>query len=453
MDGGAPIRILLLVKPALASREAPMNKLAMLSLALTCLVSPGCRPRELSFPASTSNPWPQPVPKSPYFLVSPSDQSVKAGQPATFTSLAVGTGALSYQWYRNSYPIAGAQAASYTLPKVDLEDDGASFRVSVSDAHGFAWSLPAQLKVRIWLADLAITSIQAALPEGPSLLPGQSLPLVITATQATGPALATEGRGGGKVSWDNFGFQPEGVMVDASGIVTLPEDPRLSDGLLPHLHVAVVDRPDLNSDLDIPTRYDGAFLCDLSGATGAQGSSGSDGYSGFSGSAGSCDPDNPQAGGNGTDGGSGGIGGDGGPGAPGPDLQAWVCLHPGSVPLLEVKVAAPGQVRYFLVDPQGGSLLLKGDGGAGGPGGPGGRGGAGGGGGYGCPSGSAGSAGWDGPSGSAGVGGPGGTITVWVDPAAVPFQSILHVSNKGGVPYGQDGPPPVIYVTPVAALW
>ncbi|GLH72801.1 hypothetical protein GETHLI_13030 [Geothrix limicola] len=430
-----------------------MNKLAVLSLIAVCLVVPGCRPKEFSFPADASNPWPHPVPSSPFFQVSPSDQSVKVGQSATFVSLASGVGSLSYQWYRDNAPIQGAQSATYILPVAKLEDDGARFRALVVDAHGSAWSLPAQLKVQIWLADLAISGIQAVLPEGPSLLPGGSLPLVIAATQASGPALATEGRGGGKVGWDNFTFQTEVVAVDAYGIVSLPEDPRVSDGVLPHLHASVVDRSDLAADLDIPVRYDGAFLCDVSGAAGAQGSSGSDGYSGFSGSMGSCDPDNPQAGGNGTDGGSGGSGGDGGPGAPGPDVQAWVCLHPGAVPRLEVKVATQSQVRYFLVDPHGGSLLLKGDGGAGGPGGNGGRGGAGGSGGYGCPNGSDGMSGSDGPGGSSGVGGPGGSITVWVDPAASPFLSTLHFSNKGGLPYGQDGPPPVIHVTPVEPLW
>ena len=430
-----------------------MNKLAALSLATTCLVYLGCRPNGPSLPVPVSNPNPNPPQGYPYFLVSPVDQSVKVGKPATFVSLAIGPGNLSYQWYLNKVPIQGAQSATYTTPVTTLEDDGSTFRVFVANALGSAWSYSAQLKVRIWLADLAVSGIQATLPDGPALLPGGSLPLVMTATQPTGPALTTEGRGGGKVSWDNFTFQPKVVAVNASGTVTLSDDPRVSDGVLPQVHASVVDRSDLTADLDIPVRYDGAFICDVSGASGASGSNGSDGFPGFSGSSGSCDSENPQAGGNGSDGGSGGNGGAGGDGAPGPDIQAWVCLHSRSVPLLEVKVVVQNQVRYFLVDPHGGSLLLKGDGGVGGSGGMGGQGGAGGSGGFGCPNGMSGMAGWNGSNGSDGTGGNGGLITVWVDPAASPFLSALHFSNKGGVPYGQDGPRPVIQVTPVTPLW
>jgi hypothetical protein len=334
-----------------------------------------------------------------------------------------------------------------------LEADGSKFAVDALDAYGSNLSFPATLHVQIWLATMAINGIQMTLPDGPVMTPGTSLPSVVAATQPTGPVLLTTGRGGGKVSWDNFTFNTSIVTVNGSGIVALPQDPRLSDGMVPQIQVSVVDRPDLTASLSIPVRYDAAFLCDFTGAQGTSGSNGYDGVSGFPGSTGSCDPDNPQAGGNGSDGSSGGNGGDGGPGSPGADLQAWVCLHPGQPTLLEVKVVAQGLTRYYLVDPNGGHLTLKCDGGAGGPGGSGGQGGSGGSGGYGCPSGMSGMNGWSGMSGSDGSGGNGGTITVWVDPLANPFVSTLQFSNKGASPNGVDGPPPSIQIGPVPPLW
>jgi hypothetical protein len=255
------------------------------------------------------------------------------------------------------------------------------------------------------------------------------------------------------VGWDNFTFQSTLSSVDPLGLVTLPQDPRVTDGFLPHVQAMVVGRTDLTTGVDIPLRYDGSFLSDLSGAAGTAGSNGYPGMDGSSGSMGSCDPENPVAGGNGTDGSSGGPGENGGPGGTGPDIQAWVSLHPGPKLLLEVKVASSGQEHFYLVDPLGGSLTLKGDGGNGGLGGNGGRGGSGGSGGFGCPGGFAGSWGIDGSPGSDGTGGHGGSITVLIDSLANPYRSCFHFSNKGGFPGGQDGPPPVIQVETVAPLW
>jgi len=98
------------------------------------------------------------------------------------------------------------------------------------------------------------------------------------------------------------------------------------------------------------------------------------------------------------------------------------------------------------VDPVGGSLTVKADGGAGGSGGRGGRGGSGGAGGSGSPSGSNGMSGSDGRNGSDGSPGRGGSITVTYDPQVKPYLSVIHLSNKGG-------PAPVFKEAPVAALW
>lgn len=426
-----------------------MSRMPSLLIPSLCLLFGGCMGHQAALPAQPANP----VREGPFFLVSPADQKVRAGEPATFTCLATGPDSLAYQWYRNNVPIHGAQSQQYRVAAATLEEDGAQFRVAATSGDQVAWSFPATLSVRIWLAQMAIDALQAQLPDGSAILPGQRLSLVISAVQPAGPVLVTEGRGKGLVGWDNFAFQATGVQVDASGNVSLPEDPRSSDGMLPHLRAELVGRRDLAAELDVPVRYDGAFLSDHSGDPGAPGGNGLDGMSGFPGSPGSCDPNDLQAGGNGSDGWSGGPGWDGAPGAAGPDLQVWVGLRSGAHPLLQVKAVSPGRTQFFLVDPQGGSLLLRADGGQGGTGGRGGRGGAGGSGGSGCPDGANGLAGSDGSSGLDGRGGRGGSITVRVDPAARSYLSALRFSNKGGWPAGENGPPVAILVETVDPLW
>ena len=62
---------------------------------------------------------------------------VTEGGSATFSATATGS-ELSYQWERNGTPIVGAHSASYTLDNAQYTDDGASYRVVVSnDGEGF----------------------------------------------------------------------------------------------------------------------------------------------------------------------------------------------------------------------------------------------------------------------------------------------------------------------------
>ena len=159
------------------------------------------------------------------------------------------------------------------------------------------------------------------------------------------------------------------------------------------------------------------------------------------------DPNNPSAGGDGTAGGNGSDGGDGGDGGDGPAVQVMVALKAGSHPMLEFGVMTAGhKERFYLVDPQGGSLTVKSEGGAGGSGGKGGAGGQGGSGGMGTPSGNSGSNGLSGHDGRDGSSGRGGSIAVTYDPAVAPYLAEIHISNPGG-------PKPVFTEAAVAPLW
>ena len=86
-------------------------------------------------------------PTAPSITQQPAAQSVMPGQTATFTVTAGGTAPLSYQWQKNGAPIAGAVSASYTTPATTLSDDGATFRVVVTNTAGSATSNPAALTV------------------------------------------------------------------------------------------------------------------------------------------------------------------------------------------------------------------------------------------------------------------------------------------------------------------
>lgn len=171
-----------------------------------------------------------------------------------------------------------------------------------------------------------------------------------------------------------------------------------------------------------------------------------DGTNGMDGTSGSTDPNNPSPGGNGGDGSNGSDGGNGGDGGNAPDVEVLVALQPGDHPLLQMSVSANGKRKLYLVDPQGGSLTVKADGGPGGSGGKGGRGGRGGSGGSGSPNGGNGSDGRSGQDGWAGHQGRGGLITVTYDPQTSAYVSIIHTSSL-------NGPAPVFRQGSVAPIW
>jgi hypothetical protein len=316
-----------------------------------------------------------------------------------------------------------------------------------------------KLGMRVSLAKTPIASIEASLPKDPGIAPGEKSPLVVTVTGPDGKVLVTEGKGKGKVLWKDLTVTATVVTANKKGVLSLPRDPRVSDGKMGHVAITVPSHPEIHTELDIPLRYDYKFVSNFSGSSGSNGTNGSDGTDGLSGSSGSMDPNNPSPGGNGSNGTNGSDGSDGGSGGDCPPVQVRVTLRtrspsspansgsPASHPLLQIGVSSAGhKERFYLVDPQGGSLTVNADGGPGGSGGKGGRGGRGGSGGIGTPNGSSGSDGSSGHDGSNGSSGRGGSITVTYDPQAKPFLATISLSN-------QDGPAPVFTEESVPPLW
>ena len=303
------------------------------------------------------------------------------------------------------------------------------------------------LGMRVSLPKVQVASMEVVQYQHAGIGPGETSALIATLTEPDGKELVTEGKGKGKVLWNQLAVATSVVSVNKKGVLTLPRDPRVSDGKIGHLTVTIPSHPGVTAEIDVPLRYDYNFVSNFNGASGSSGSNGSDGSDGSSGSSGSTDPDNPSAGGDGGNGGNGGNGTDGGNGGDAPPVNVVITLRAGAHPLLQVGVTAPGhKERFYLVDPAGGSMTVEANGGNGGSGGSGGRGGNGGSGGSGIPPGSPGSSGLPGSNGSGGSPGNGGQITVTYDASAKAYLQLLHVQAA-------RGPAPVMKEGVVGPLW
>lgn len=121
---------------------------------------------------SNSNPQ-----SPPQITMQPANQTVTAGQSASFSVTATGSSPLSYQWQKSSAAISGATAATYTTPATTSADNGAQFNVVVTNSKGSVTSSMATLTVT------AGSSIQITTPS----LPNGTVQTAYSATlQATG---------------------------------------------------------------------------------------------------------------------------------------------------------------------------------------------------------------------------------------------------------------------------
>jgi hypothetical protein len=261
--------------------------------------------------------------------------------------------------------------------------------------------------MRMLIAKLPVNQMEVHLAKPQGVAPGQRIPLVVTFAGPNGQTWATEGAGRGAIMWEDLTITSTIMTYNNDGTVSLPVDPRLSDGKTGHVLVTLAFNPDLRAEVDIPSRYDQKYYAEFNGKAGSNGNN---------------------------------VRGerDGSPGGRGPDVTIRLVMHPGNRSLIEAAVQpADGEVTLFLIDPNGGSLSVSSYGGPGGAGNSEVS--------SGLDRGGIGSAGIE-RSGSDGARGRGGKITVIYDPAVAPYLGVLQLSSLGG-------PEPVFTSRNLDPLW
>jgi hypothetical protein len=128
----------------------------------------------------------------------PGSRTVNAGQTATFSVAATGTGTLSYQWKRNGNTIQGATSASYTTPATVAPDNAAQFSVTITDAVSSVTSNAATLTVIVPATAPAITTQ----PASKTVIAGQTATFSVAAT-GTGPLTYQWNKGGTPIGGAN----------------------------------------------------------------------------------------------------------------------------------------------------------------------------------------------------------------------------------------------------------
>ncbi len=111
-------------------------------------------------------------PVAPYITTPPANQTVTAGQTATFSVAATGTPPLTYRWQKNGADITGATSSSYSTPVTTAADDGEMFRVMVGNTAGSVTSNSAMLTVNPGTANSSVDVITYHYDNGRS---GQNL--------------------------------------------------------------------------------------------------------------------------------------------------------------------------------------------------------------------------------------------------------------------------------------
>ncbi|MDP9337362.1 MAG: pyrrolo-quinoline quinone [Acidobacteriota bacterium] len=99
---------------------------------------------------------------APAITTQPASTTVAAGQKAPFSVTAAGSTPLTYQWQRGGGAISGATASTYSTAATSSADNGAQFRVVVSNSKGSVTSNTATLTVTSTSATAPQISTQPA---------------------------------------------------------------------------------------------------------------------------------------------------------------------------------------------------------------------------------------------------------------------------------------------------
>lgn len=144
---------------------------------------------------------------APNILTNPANLSVNGGSSATFTVVATGIGAPTYQWLKNGNPLTGQTNESLTIANAG-EGDVATYSVIVSNSVGVVTSSGATLSV----AGNAVVFTTPVPNTNFTINVGVNLSVACTATDSatsatltytllSGPASAAVNSGSGNLTW------------------------------------------------------------------------------------------------------------------------------------------------------------------------------------------------------------------------------------------------------------
>jgi hypothetical protein len=109
-----------------------------------------------------------PTPIAAAITTQPIAQTAFIGDTATFTVVASGTPAPTYQWQKAGTAISGATGSSYTTPALAATDDGSLFAVVASNSAGTVTSSAAKLSVTVKPAAVITQPADASINDGAS---------------------------------------------------------------------------------------------------------------------------------------------------------------------------------------------------------------------------------------------------------------------------------------------
>jgi hypothetical protein len=114
---------------------------------------------------------------APTITTQPVGLTVVAGQPVSFSVIAAGTAPLTYQWFRDAVPVAGATAATFSITAVQAANAGV-YTVAVTNVAGTVTSAGATLAV----SPAPIAPIILTPPSSQTVSVGQSVTLSVVVT-------------------------------------------------------------------------------------------------------------------------------------------------------------------------------------------------------------------------------------------------------------------------------
>jgi len=129
----------------------------------------------------------------PTITTQPAALIATAGSAATFSVMATGTPAPTYQWFKDGRPVFGANAATYTIASVQSSSAGL-YTVMAANSAGRVTSSPAALSVNVQSGTLTVA------PQSQTVNAGANVTFSVT---ATGTGLAYQ--------WKNSGWPISGA--------------------------------------------------------------------------------------------------------------------------------------------------------------------------------------------------------------------------------------------------